>query len=64
LVGLRRSATAARRSTIHLSQQHDEERRWQHAKEWCFESDRMSGTRHEVVAIIEDQVKNLRLGSL
>jgi hypothetical protein len=47
-----------------LSQQHDEERRWQHAKERCFEPDRMSGTRHEVITIIEDQVKNLRLGPL
>ena len=24
----------------------------------------MSGTRHEIIAIIEEQVKNLRLGSL
>ena len=33
-------------------------------KERYFKSDRVSGTRHEVIAIIEDQVKNLRLGSL
>jgi len=47
-----------------LSQQLDEYRWRQHAKERRFEPDRMSGTRYEIIAIIEDQVKNPRLGSL
>ena len=58
------SAGSVRRSAVHLSQQLDEYRWRQHAKERRFEPDRMSGTRYEIIAIIEDQVKNPRLGSL